>query len=58
MNDIWIKRDNYGWSDEQVARLNVECCTWHPRATLKILPSEEHACIKRRDSSKQNSIAT
>jgi len=26
LNDIWVKRDNYHWSNEQVALLIVECC--------------------------------
>ena len=25
LNDIWVKRDNYKWCNEQVARLIVEC---------------------------------
>jgi len=26
LNDIWVKKDHYNWSDEQVAWLIVKCC--------------------------------
>ena len=26
LNDLWIKRENYNWTNEQVARLILECC--------------------------------
>ena len=45
-NDIWIKRDNYGWNDEQVAHLIVECCTGCARMALKLLPSKERTTLK------------
>ena len=46
MSDIWVKRDSYRWSDEQVARLIVECCNGHARAALEMLLSEERATLK------------
>jgi len=38
MCTIWVKRDNYQWSDEQVARLIVECCRGRAQVALDILP--------------------
>ena len=34
LNDLYIKRDNYNWTDEQVARLILECCKGRAGAAL------------------------
>jgi len=46
INDIWIKRDNYGWMDEQVARLLNEICHGRARTALEMMPPGERATLK------------
>ena len=46
MNDIWIKHDNYGWNDEQVARLLNEICHRRVRTAIKMMPSKDQATLK------------
>ena len=41
MNDLYIKRDNYNWTDEQVARLILECCKGRAAAALSMLPPQD-----------------
>ena len=41
LNDIWVKRDNYHWSDEQVVWLIIEICRRHARQTLEAVPPEQ-----------------
>ena len=41
MNDLWIKRDNDNWTDEQVARLILECCKGRAGAALAAIPPQD-----------------
>ena len=40
IKDVWIKKDNYGWSDEQVARLLNEVCHGRAGAALDLMPTD------------------
>ena len=42
IKDVWIKKDNYGWSDEQVARLLNEVCHGRAGAALDLMPHDAH----------------
>ena len=46
LNDLWIKQDDYHWSDEQVARLIMECSQGRTRTALENIPSEECTSLK------------
>ena len=45
MSDIWIKRNNYGWSDKQVARLINEVCHGRARTAIEMMPSQDRATL-------------
>jgi len=50
LNDLYIKRDNYNWTDEQVARLILECCKGRAGAALSMLPPQDRVrlpCVLR-----------
>jgi len=46
LNDLWIKWENYNWTDEQVARLILECCKGCACAALEAVPSAEQVCLE------------
>ena len=48
LNDLWIKRDNYNWTDEQVARLILECCKGRAGAALAAIPPQNRVCYGER----------
>ena len=41
LNDIWVKGDNYYWSDKQVVLLIIETCRGSARQALEVVPPEE-----------------
>jgi len=41
IKDVWIKRDNYGWSEEQVARLLNEVCHGRAGAALDLMNHDD-----------------
>ena len=45
LNEIWVKRDNYHWTDEQVARLTMEACKGCAWQTLEAVPSGEKTSL-------------
>ena len=50
LNDLWIKRDNYNWTDEQVTRLILECCKGRAGAALSMIPPQDRVrlqCVLR-----------
>ena len=46
LNDLWIKRENYNWTYEQVARLILECCKGRASTALAAIPPEERVCLE------------
>ena len=46
LNDLWIKRDNYIWTDEQVARLILECCRGRAGAALAAIPPQNRVRVE------------
>ena len=41
IRSVWIKRDNYGWSEEQVARLLNEVCRGRAGAALDMMNHDD-----------------
>jgi len=41
LNGLYIRRDNYNWTDEQLARLILECCKGRAAAALSMLPPQD-----------------
>jgi len=42
---IWIIRDNFGWSDEQVARLLKEVCHGRARNAIELMNTDDRATL-------------
>ena len=47
VSEIYVKRDNYHWTDEQVARLIMEACKGRARQTLEAIPPGERTSLNR-----------
>ena len=41
LNHLYIRRDNYNWTDEQLARLILECCKGRAGAALTMLHPQD-----------------
>ena len=46
LNDLWIKRDNYNWTDEQVDRLILECCKGCASGALAAIHPEDRVSLE------------
>ena len=46
LNDLWIKRDNYNWTDEQVARLILEGCKGRAGVALAVIPPQDRVRLQ------------